>query len=61
MASNNAVFNGVSEGFNDMLAELANFAPMDEWGRQPKPSRAVHHLPTYLIVPSGAHASQTCP
>ena len=44
MASSNAVFNGVSEGFNDMLAELANFAPMAEWGRQPKtnqPSRAV--------------------
>lgn len=62
MASNNAVFNGVSEGFRDMLADFAPVSEWVEWVESQKPPKNypvyIHHLPHRC---AGAYASQTCP
>lgn len=47
MASNNAVFNGVSEGFSDMLAD---FVPLAEWVESQKTTCARSPPPSLRVV-----------
>lgn len=62
MASNNAVFNGVSEGFRDMLADFAPVSEWVEWVESQKPPKNypvyIHHLPHRAPVPTRLKPAQ---